>query len=369
MLIFIRCNDIESDSRLLKYVNYVKSKEIDYKILGWNRLNKMIERADCTFFDKKIGYNVGGIKAVKGRLLWMWFVVMQLFKQKSPELVIHACDLDAAFPACVFKIISRKKVTVIFDIFDWFSDTLHIQNIIIKFGFHFMEWFCIKQSDEIIICEPERKNQIPYKGKNEMLVLPNIPSFKENSFLIKEKKYEFNNNNITIAYVGGFYRERFLDELFTLAHDANFNLLIAGFGEEAYESKCAKLDFFENVKYFGKVDYKTGLNIMFNADLIYAMYCKSNPNHIYAAPNKFYESMFLGKPILSTKGIIVESKIQRYDIGYTIEENIQELISLIKVLNEKELQVKGQNAKNIWNKKYINYVENFFDDIYLNIIS
>lgn len=83
------------------------------------------------------------------------------------------------------------------------------------------------------------------------------------------------------------------------------NLLIAGYGAKEIEERCINLNEKDNIIYFGKVVYDQGLNIMYNGDVIYAMYCKTNPNHIFAAPNKYYEAMLLAKPIISTKGTIV----------------------------------------------------------------
>ena len=71
------------------------------------------------------------------------------------------------------------------------------------------------------------------------------------------------------------------------------NLLIAGFGDDRIERRCIEMSARENIKYFGTVSYEQGLHISYNSDIIYAMYCKTNPNHIYAAPNKYYEAMLL----------------------------------------------------------------------------
>lgn len=37
MVILIRCNDVASDPRAMKYVRYLQEKEIDHRILGWDR--------------------------------------------------------------------------------------------------------------------------------------------------------------------------------------------------------------------------------------------------------------------------------------------------------------------------------------------
>lgn len=61
---------------------------------------------------------------------------------------------------------------------------------------------------------------------------------------------------------------------------------------------------------------------MHNADIVYTMYSKVIPNHIYAAPNKFYEALLLRKPLFTTYGIIVEKKVKELNIEFTSEESL-----------------------------------------------
>ena len=147
------------------------------------------------------------------------------------------------------------------------------------------------------------------------------------------------------------------------------NLLIAGFGKDSITKKCERLqsDHPDRIQYFGKVDYKFGLQIMNASDLIYAMYCKFVPNHFFAAPNKFYESMFLGKPILSTKGIPLEDKIKEAGSGYTIEETQEELASFLNTISKEELCQKGKEAHMKWSY-YENLTNEFMNNTYSKII-
>ena len=107
---------------------------------------------------------------------------------------------------------------------------------------------------------------------------------------------------------------------------------------------------------------------MYNSDIVYAMYSIANPNNVYAAPNKYYEALLLGKPLVTTKGTIVEKKVQKSDIGYTIGEDMEELRALICSLDKKDMDIKGGKAHDLWESKYKNYLADFFDSVYANII-
>lgn len=368
MILLIRCNSIKSDPRAEKYIKYFQTNKIDYKIIGWDRLGEKLVNENTIYFQQNSLYNQGGFKAVVYRIKWMWFVYRYLIKSRNELSIIHACDLDAAFPSAMYKFFHNKKIKVIFDIFDWFTATLHKQNKFILFVFSLMERTSINIVDEVIICEPERIEQIPYSLKKKELVLPNIPYFTNVDFLCYNEAYKFENENIVFSYVGGFASERFLDELFDFVERGLINLLIAGYGDYRMEKRCERLATLSNVKYFGKVSYQIGLNIMYNSDLIYAMYCKSNPNHIYAAPNKFYEAMLLGKPILSTSGISIANKILDNNIGYVIDESSIQLENLVISLQKEDMLHKGENAHFMWNNGFKNYTNDFLNTSYQEVL-
>ena len=355
----------------MKYVRYFDQKNIEYKLLGWNRDKvSTIDNKRGIYFNKKAGYNVGGLKAVFNRVRWIIFVLKTLlFKLRADKIIIHACDLDAAFPAVVFKILTKRKVQVIFDIFDWYSDTLYNQKKYILNAFVFMERLTIKYSDYYILCEEERINQIPYQlDETKILILPNIPYFDKVDFLSVTPDYSFDNDKITFSYVGVFSEERCIHEIINIAKSGYINLLIAGFGNTNIEHELSQINSL-NIKYFGKVNYQIGLNIMFNSDIIYAMYAKTNPNHIYAAPNKFYEAMLLGKAIFSTRGIIIQNKISKWKTGVCADDNYIDIKNQILGLNKDEIEKMGLRAYQLWIDKYCSYTENFLNGIYTKVIN
>lgn len=364
-VLLFRSNNIFA-SRVNKYINYYTRKKIDYTAVGWDRKCEGVSVEHFDFFRYSAGVNIGGFRAMKNHYKWMIFVFKYL--KKHPDVtVIHACDLNSSFPAAIYKKYCNKEVKLVFDSCDWFSANFG-NNRFLKKIFELMEKFTCKVANELIICEPERIEQITFKLKKAPLILPNIPEIDSSLLEVNNDKYKFNNNWPTLAYFGGFSEDRFQKELLTLSKTEHFNLLIAGFGTKSIEELCYEVATQENVCYIGKVDMQTGLQMTSQADIIYAMYCKINSNNIYAAPNKFYEALFLGKPIITTKGTILEQKVIDNNIGYVIEEDINELKTLIKSLDKKDLQEKGNNAKQLWDNTYSNYVNDFFENVYSKII-
>ena len=362
MIVLIRCNDIVSDSRTKKYLDFYKQHHVEYKIIAWDRLGNSEKLPNTIYCPAKSKYNQGGMAAIKDRLRWMWFILKTLFALKD-DLRIHACDLDAAFPAAVFKMLSRRKNFLLFDIFDWISDTLYNQGRIVSMAFAVMERFSVRMADHIIICEPERVRQIPYSIKGKYSVLQNIPSFNTTAFLYEDKKYVFDNKLLTLAYVGGFTEDRCLEELIEGATQGLYNLNIAGYGNKKISGMLEANAQCPFIRYYGKVPYSDGLRIMFNSDIIYAMYSKQTPNHLFAAPNKYYEAMFVGKAIITTNGIIVAEKVEENGFGYGIDESLESLKALVQRLSKDDIREKAQHSALLW-PRYQNATEQYLNTTY-----
>ena len=74
MIVLIRCNDIISDSRAKKYLDFFQRKGVDYRIIAWDRLGNSERLPNTIYCPAKSKYNQGGVGAIIDRLKWMWFL-------------------------------------------------------------------------------------------------------------------------------------------------------------------------------------------------------------------------------------------------------------------------------------------------------
>ena len=355
MIALLRSTDGNPDSRFEKYVNFLDSESIQYLTICWDRLGQKKESHNQLYYKKKSSYGLkyGNVKSLIG---FNWFIFKSLLRRRKEYKVIHAADFDTIIPAVWMKILFRKKI--IYDIYDWYIDSRGLFKSKLRYIIKFLEFVNIKLSDMVIICEPEREKQIEFKAKN-LRILPNIPNFNE------EITSENNSSEkITVAYVGILSSDRGLENLVNLArHNLDVNIKIGGFGPLEHTIREASMRL-KNLHFYGKLDYKNALKLMGEADIIYAVYERSNPNHILAAPNKYYEGLYLGKPLITTIGTIVGTKVMKFNTGYAINEKYESLESLLKSINRDELKTISANAKKLWNDKYKFYVNQILRDEY-----
>src|SRR5699024_8926552 len=89
------------------------------------------------------------------------------------------------------------------------------------------------------------------------------------------------------------------------------------------------------------------LKLYNQSTLMIAVYDPSHPNHKYSAPNKVYEAMFLGKPIIVAKNTGVDDIVTKEQMGLVIDYSVESLDSAIKYLESNKNKIKeyGSNAQ------------------------
>ncbi len=358
MIALLRSTDGCPDSRFEKYTQFLSNKNIPHVTLCWDRYGVKVPTENNLYYKRLSKYGLR-FKNAFGLLGFNLFLLKNLILRRKEYKVIHAADFDTIMPAMIMKLLFRKKV--IYDIYDWYIDSRGINNRIIKWLLLQAERINVIKSDAVVICEEGRREQIKFKPRN-LWVLPNIPCFN-----IPPKTMNSKNSKINISYVGILGEGRGLSNLIKLAEQhPEINVVIGGFGP--MEDKFKDASRLSNLDYKGRVSYSDALKIMSASDMIYAMYERVNPNHILAAPNKYYEGLALGTPIITTVGTLVGNKVEEFDTGYCIDEKYGSLDSLITSFSSAENLKKGENASALWRNTYKNYVDNFLTDKYLPFI-
>jgi len=85
---------------------------------------------------------------------------------------------------------------------------------------------------------------------------------------------------------------------------------------------------------------------------LFATYDPNIPNHKYSAPNKIYEAMSLGKPIIVCKNTGIDKLIIENKLGYAIDYSSKEFKKTLKNIKSQDLKDISKNAKKLYNEKY-----------------
>lgn len=325
-IIIVRSLKGYPDSRVEKEV-YSLSKEYDVKVFGWDRDGEYSNPKSTMVmvFGKEIEYVHVGIKAPRGEgfkrlfraMLCFWKMEYNYLKKNVNQFdAIHACDFDTAFVA---SIIARKyKKKLIYDIFDYYAESHKGPAPILRLIKH-LDDSIIERADITIICSEQRREQIKDSNPREICVIHNSPI----SIPLKENRIILDNNDMrpSLVYVGLLSKDRYLEKITkVIARRSDIVWHVGGWGvlDEYFRNISEK---YENIIYYGEVPYTKALQLESECSIMTALYDPSLQNHKYAAPNKFYEALMLGKPLIMMKNTGMDETIKTNNLGVVLECN------------------------------------------------
>lgn len=340
-IVFIRSNPVSPDSRVEKEVNTLVKSGYDVHILAWDReadytfKTEEIVLKDTTCLITRFGIKAsfgGGIKKnMKPLLLFQLAIYRWLKKHINDYDVIHACDFDTAFTAS--KVARKYNKKLVYDIFDYYVDGFTVPEKL-KRLIERQDINVINQASHTIICTEKRRKQIAKANPKQLTVIHNTP----HDLSSVSHTYSVDKSKLTVAYIGILQEGRMIKELVNIiAADKKMELHIGGFGklEDFIKEKSMEHD---NIHFYGKLPYENTLQLEKSCDIITALYDPSSTHHFYAAPNKFYEALMLGKPLIMARNTGLDSIVSDNQFGKVIEFNQEGLkTALNNLLLEKHL--------------------------------
>jgi len=355
-IIFVRSGNINYDSRIQKEIISAKKAGYNCTVLAWDRGNQSPKKdvfktphGEVTIYyykaEAKFGGGISGINKFMGFNFWLLNNLKKLIEEFS---TIHACDLDTALP-CLF--ISKKyNKKLVYDIFDYYVDAHSIPTVFGKKLVSLLENYVIEQSDCTLICSDQRMNQVKSARPRKIEVIHNTPDINDSD---SNDTSENNTGRIKVVYVGVLQNNRLLTEVADeIIKHQNLELHIGGYG--LYENLFKDYnDKYENIHYYGRMEYKNVIELERKSDIMFATYNPDIANHKYSAPNKIYEALALGKPIIVCKDTGIDQLIKKEGSGLAIGYNAEEFIEAIYKLQPKEVR----DEIRLKNKRL--YIENY----------
>lgn len=305
------------DSRVEKEANSLIRHGHDVIFIAWNRdaNHPFIKRTHrlpdgelaCYYIGIRAPIGAGARKNFLKTIRFQLALMKSLFTLRNDYNCIHACDLDTGFTGIIAALFIRKKL--VYDIFDYYPDSRCVTGLLRRL-LVLAERFAINKADAVIICSEKRKEQISGSKPKRLAVIHNSPVQIHAGMSLSS------GNPVKVAYVGLLSKnDRYLEEMAEFfAQHPEYELHIAGYGILApLMQEYAKK--YSNIFFYGTMDYAKVLDFENTCDILTALYRPDLPNHYYAAPNKFYEALMLGKPLIMIENTGMDHFVSKYDIG------------------------------------------------------
>ncbi len=280
-------------------------------------------------------------------LLSFYFFVIKNIINFRPRYV-HSVNEEIGLMICLFK--NKFFKFLILDIFDSLYLRVKTKNKILKRLLYYCVNLVYNNADNIIVTDDKRKNLIDVKYKNKVSVIYNTPNIKPFEFAcLKENDY------FKICVMGSIAKSKGILQLLEAINDLK-NVEIVAFGNLFDEA--AKKQFYNSpkVKYLGSFNNIESIQLAAKTDVIYAFYEPISVNNIYASPNKLFEAMCIGKPILINSEVKMSDIVEKYKIGKTCPyydiNSLKDTIVQLSKLNEAEKKKIMERAQSLFLNNY-----------------
>jgi glycosyltransferase involved in cell wall biosynthesis len=305
------------------------------------------------------GIKIIGVGKPKSRIERMTKTVTQVYKRalEVDADLYHFHDPELLFVGLKLK---RKGKKVIYDVHEdvprqilskeWIARPLRNT---LRILCEEIENYAARKFDYIITATPCIKDRF-LKLQRNVVDVNNFPMLQEfckpeADCMGKEEKGKF------ICYVGGITRIRGALEMVRAMRGLECKLLLAGtFQPEQLRHECAMQPGWENVIELGFVNRKDLGAVLEKSSAGVVLY-HPEPNHINAQPNKMFEYMAAGLPVVASNFPLWKEIVESNNCGICVDPlNVEEITKAIKWLIENPEKAKemGANGRKAVEGKY-----------------
>jgi len=298
------------------------------------------------------------IKSWRGSPLKFLSFNYRLFFQLKQEKyqVLHAHDLWV-LPATVLAAFSAKK-PVIYDIHEYVRGLeIFTHKKISGYIWTLAERIFIRFVRVIIVINEYHRRLLlqTYSNIPEPLILMNFPSFKTDKDYYER---DFDQRDKKAIYQGILKEGRNLGRLIKSMSSVKAGFLeIVGYGDLENELKTLviKLNLHEKIKFAGKINWDKLIEETSMARTGLVLFEPDGLNYTYASPNKFFEYVSAGTPVIASDIPSFRDLIKKFEVGILVDHTSISAIaeSIEKLLTNRNTWTKFHSqcikARREWN--------------------
>jgi len=345
----------ETDPAIFKYCKSLQNHGYEVKLLIWNRRNNAITEQSpfsiCQFFFRA---PLDKTSAVLFYPVWWFYIVLFLIRER-PDIV-HACDFDTMVPTLLSK--NLIKFSFVYTIFDFYANNIQegkfpgIRTRIKKFV-KAVDFWGIGSSDLLILADESRFEEIQGASVKNLIYIYNTPEDIGNTEI---KPIPVQRSNITVFFAGLLMHFRGITDIIKAVQDLpNVELILAGSLIDADIMDTIE-KYPECTKYIGWIpSYHEVLERTLNSDILIRLSDPKHPKTRYESPNKLFEAMMCGKPIIVSDMSAMAAIVRKTSCGLVVPygdiDAIKEAIRKLAVSPDLRKEF-GTNGRNSYDQTY-----------------
>jgi glycosyltransferase involved in cell wall biosynthesis len=344
-------NDLYTDQRVDKVCHYLHEKGLDVLLVG-RKLPQSLELSTRVYETHRMN-----LKFSKGALFYAEYnsrLFFFLLFQKFDFLVSN--DLDT-LPACDLAASSKGK-KIVYDSHEYFTEVPELQNRkSIKFIWEIFETMIFRNLESTYTVNDSIAKIYNEKYKMNFKVVKNLPELQK----IEKVKSRLdlnlpNDKKILILQGAGINIDRGAEELTdAMKLVDNGYLIIVGSGDVfPFLEEKIKNDsvLSQRIRLISKLPYNEMMQYTMNADVGLSLDKNTNPNYLYSLPNKIFDYIKAGIPMIVSDLIEISKVVRDFEVGEIVYSH--DSIKLAEFINdffkdENKIELYKQNCQKAMN--------------------
>ncbi|MBM77468.1 MAG: glycosyltransferase [Crocinitomicaceae bacterium] len=336
-------NDLSHDQRVAKVCNSLHLQGYEILLVGRKLKDSQNIQRDYKTHRIKLMFNRGALFYAEFNIRLFFYL---LFKKTD---VYHSNDLDTLLANWFLALFKRKKI--VYDTHEYFTGVPEIQNRpIVKWSWTLIEKIIFPKLKTVFTVNNSIATLYENDYGNRPKVLRNLPTKHQIIKTKNRKDLNLPSNKIVVILQGaGINVDRGSEELVEAVYNSdNIFLCVVGSGDVIpILKKRIELDqsLSKKVMFINKLPYEEMMQYTLNSNVGVSLDKDTNINYKFSLPNKIFDYMKAGIPILATDLVEVSNVIAKYEVGLSIKDlEPDTIISGIEKLSKQ--QIEGVFANN-----------------------
>lgn len=317
-----------ADVRSIKTCRSLVRLGHEVHFVGWNRRD---EEPICRVDDVQLHLMQlpvpHGRSTLWGQIKFAFYAIKQL-RAIRPD-VVCAINEDNVLRAAPFKRIFFDRLVC--DFYDSHADRFSNKPLPIRWLVNSASYFCKAISDRLIVTDTYRWARLG-KFRNKATIVQNVPEDPGEHLALN-----FPTGPTKVFVTGAMSTRRGLEQILqAVEHSPEATIVAAGMPSDEFAAETFVKH--PRVDYRGVVTPAESLELAAQCDAVFAFYEPSCENHLFASPNKLFDGMSVGRPVIINSEVKMSELADRLAVGllakYSDAERLLEIVESLPARRE-----------------------------------
>jgi glycosyltransferase involved in cell wall biosynthesis len=276
-----------------------------------------------------------------------YFHVIKLFK--SSKINIINCHSLFVLPIGVILKLFNPSIKLIYDAHELETHKTGLSQFMIAVSI-ILERILVIFVDRIIVVSPSIANFYKRKYRKEVYTLRNIPvhNYSLTRTFIFNDKFNIPRKDLIFIYQGVLNNGRGVELLIEVFKNvpSDKHLILMGYGPMK-DVIVQNIKNYKNIHFLPAVKPADILDYTCGADVGLAIIENISLSYFYCLPNKFFEYLHSGIPVISSNFPDMLELTNMYKCGWSVNVNMVEILSLINKIDHIEINDKKNGVSKI----------------------